>query len=123
MRCSNPLAALAMLLLVAACTERPMPVSVPQRPDYIVNGTPTGSAFPSVGALLFDYNKDHVINGDDEWCTGSLVAPDVFLTAAHCKVSESQFMGLQPYWLGLLMNSNATGLGATATVTRAGRSS
>jgi hypothetical protein len=222
MRCANPLTACATLLLgTAACTERPMPVSAPQRPSYIINGTPTGSDFPNVGALLFDYNRDRVINGDDEWCTGSLIAPDVFLTAAHCvissytppgsqfyvsfspdlyaksfsyitaksytydplyghdqanlhdlalvflpkgstrgmtplqlppagyldqlaaqgglvdqvfvnvgygtsatltgppgfpydgtrKVSESEFMGLQPYWLGLLMNSNATDLG------------
>jgi hypothetical protein len=26
-------------------------------------------------------------------------------------MSESEFMGLQPYWLGLLMNTSATGLG------------
>lgn len=89
MHVTRSLTAFATLsLLMAACTDRPAPTAAPERPNFIVNGTPTGNEYPSVGALLFDYNRDGVITGDDEWCTGSLIAPTVFLTAAHCVVSS-----------------------------------
>lgn len=81
----------ATLLLLAvvgtACSDRTSQrsISAPQAPSLIINGTPTGpNNYPSVGALLFDFNKDGVINGDDELCTGSLISAQVFLTAAHC---------------------------------------
>lgn len=72
------------LLAVAACREPSAPVAVTHGPNAIVNGTYAGNSYPSVGALLFDYNRDGIINGDDEFCTGSLISPTVFLTAAHC---------------------------------------
>lgn len=76
-------AALALAALtLAACADPSAPAA--PRPTAIVNGQPTGTLFPSVGALLFDYDRDGVIDGDDEFCTGSLIAPTVFLTAAHC---------------------------------------
>ena len=85
MRCSESLVAFAILsLLMGACTDRPAPTAAPERPSFIVNGVPTGSSYPNVGALLFDFNQDGVINGDDELCSGSLISPTVFLTAAHC---------------------------------------
>lgn len=65
-------------------------------PRYIVNGEPTGSAYGSVGALLFDLDRDG-LSGEDQWCTGSLIAPDVFLTAAHCVVSSFTPPGSQFY--------------------------
>lgn len=96
MRCAKQLPALAALAFLAACGERPTPAA-PAPPTLIVNGTPTGTDFASVGALLFDYNRDGVINGDDEWCTGSLIAPRVFLTAAHCVISGYTPPGSQFY--------------------------
>jgi hypothetical protein len=84
---------------VISCTSA-HDVSAPRPtggPDYIVNGTPTGTSYGSVGALLFDYNGDGVINGDDEWCTGSLISPTVFLTAAHCVISSYTPPGSQFY--------------------------
>ncbi len=84
-------------LLIAACGDRATPTGSPGWPSFIVNGVPTGSDFPSVGALLFNYNRDAVINGDDEWCTGSLIAPDLFLTAAHCVISSFTPPGTQFY--------------------------
>jgi V8-like Glu-specific endopeptidase len=90
---------LALLSLTAACSERPSPTAtarVAGGPSRIVNGQPTGSAYGNVGALLFDYGHNGV-TGDDEWCTGSLVAPDVFLTAAHCVVTPETPAGSQFY--------------------------
>ena len=100
MRTRTSLAAAALLGLAAgACTDRPAPTApLPGGPNFIVKGTPTGkNSYASVGALLFDYNEDAVINGDDEWCTGSLIAPTVFLTAAHCVISSYTPPGSQFY--------------------------
>jgi len=47
----------------------------------ITFGAPDGSNHPEVGALL---NTHAYSDGTWETCTGTLIAPDVFLTAAHC---------------------------------------
>src|ERR671933_623256 len=100
MQFARQVAALAatLPLLITACTDRPALTAASGQPSSIINGTPTGSSnYPSVGALLFDYNKDGVINGDDEWCTGSLISSTAFLTAAHCVVSSYTPPGSQFY--------------------------
>jgi secreted trypsin-like serine protease len=73
------------------------PTAVSNAPSFIVNGTFTGATYASVGALLFDYDKNGIINGDDLFCTGSLISPTVFLTAAHCVVSSYTPPGSQFY--------------------------
>jgi hypothetical protein len=49
--------------------------------DAVLGGSADGDAHPNVGMLLNDYQYS-----DGTWilCTGSLVSPTVFLTAAHC---------------------------------------
>lgn len=74
--------------VVVACGESNPAAPTAAGPAFIQGGELTGSAFPSVGALLFDYDRNGKLDGDDEWCTGSLVAADVFLTAAHCVVTS-----------------------------------
>ncbi|HEX4932424.1 MAG TPA: trypsin-like serine protease, partial [Gemmatimonadaceae bacterium] len=90
--------AVAVIALAAlACHEPASPTASRDTgsPQAIQGGEPTGSAYANVGALMFDYDRNGKLNGDDEWCTGSLVAPDVFLTAAHCVVTPYTPAGSQ----------------------------
>jgi secreted trypsin-like serine protease len=48
----------------------------------ITFGQPDGNRHPNVGALLADYDPDSP--GRTSFCSGTLIAPTVFLTAAHC---------------------------------------
>lgn len=80
------LLALTGLVAVAACgqgTGVDSPVA-PGSPAAIVNGAPTGAAFGNVGALLFDFGNSGTLDGDDQFCSGTLIAPTVLLTAGHC---------------------------------------
>jgi len=88
-----------VVMTIAACRDvAPTGLSATSAaPTLIVNGTPTGSAYGNVGALLFDFDGNGVIDGNDEWCSGSLVAPDVFLTASHCIVTPFTPPGSQFY--------------------------
>jgi Trypsin len=54
---------------------------VPDGPQLISGGQPTGSAYGGVGAVLIDVGANGVI---DFLCTGSLISPTVLLTAGHC---------------------------------------
>jgi hypothetical protein len=98
MRPARSLLTLGILFpLAVACTD-PAPTGVPNRPSLIVNGEPTGELYSSVGALIFDWWEPlGVVNGDDPWCTGSLIAPTVFVTAAHCVVGPDTPRGTQFY--------------------------
>lgn len=74
-------------LLVLAC-ERTPPATGPRAgapdPSFIVNGSADGAGHPNVGALLYDFNADGALTAGEAFCSGSLIAADVFLTAAHC---------------------------------------
>ncbi len=73
-RCAVPLALAAVLALGTT-------------PAFAIsNGVPDGNGHPNVGALLADFNEDGKITGDEAFCSGSLIAPTVFLTAGHCLV-------------------------------------
>ena len=88
MRFTRSIALAALVAVAAACADHATftaPAAAVGTPNAIYNGYPaTSSTFASVGALMYDFNADGVINGDDEDCTGSLISPTVFLTAAHC---------------------------------------
>jgi secreted trypsin-like serine protease len=50
--------------------------------NAITFGQPDGTRHPNVGALVADWNPDSP--GPDQFCSGTLVTPTLFLTAAHC---------------------------------------
>jgi len=106
-------------IALTACTDTPSlaPRAVPPDAQPIVNGTPTGNLYASVGALLFDFDQNG-LSGDDEWCSGSLISPTVFLTAAHCVVSSFTPPGSQFYvsFAPDLYASNAVFITATGYV-------
>src|SRR5437667_6255295 len=84
-RAQTALALLVLVIGTATCRDAPSPTAPPDRASFIINGQPTGdNSFSNVGALLFDFDQDGVITGDDALCSGSLIVPTVFLTAAHC---------------------------------------
>lgn len=64
-------------------TGQPSGGSITGPSDRIVGGVDVPRSLLNVGTLTYKVNK-----GDAEWrwkgCTGTLIAPDVFLTAGHC---------------------------------------
>jgi secreted trypsin-like serine protease len=64
----------------------------------ITFGHPDGTLHPEVGALLADYDPDSP--GPDLLCSGTLIAPTVFLTASHCTAYlESQDIAPDDVWV------------------------
>lgn len=73
-------------LLLGALSGCAEPASAPAdslKPSFIINGSFDGNGHPYVGAMLYDFGGDGV-DGTDLLCSGVLIAPTVFLTAAHC---------------------------------------
>jgi Trypsin len=65
---------------LSACSDQaPTAPAAAQRPDLITNGTPTGTSYGYVGSVLAFINDTTIA-----YCTGTLIAPTVFLTAGHC---------------------------------------
>ena len=56
-------------------------VSVAAPASAITNGHPDGNGHPNVGGLLADQAYS---DGTWTYCSGTLISPTVFLTAAHC---------------------------------------
>ena len=65
----------------------PCSPSPPHRRGAITNGAPDGNGHPEVGALLA---QQAYSDGTWEECTGTLISPTVFLTAAHCDEGVSR---------------------------------
>lgn len=63
----------------------------------ITFGELDGNAHPNVGALIAEWRSPGV---KEEFCSGTLVAPTVFLTASHCTAAlESRGIGSHDVWV------------------------
>ncbi|MFG1703034.1 trypsin-like serine protease [Nonomuraea sp. M3C6] len=62
-------------------------VGITKPASAITNGFADGNAHPEVGALI-----DHKPHSDGTWtyCSGTLISPTVFLTAAHCGLPKQR---------------------------------
>jgi hypothetical protein len=80
------LATMALAILLAAGAA-----------SAITYGQPDGNRHPNVGALVVADEQ-----GEFLFCSGTLIAPDVFLTASHCTAAIEQF-GLE--FLGVTFDS------------------
>jgi hypothetical protein len=58
----------------------------------ITFGTPDGNAHPFVGSMVVSIPGEGVF----QWCSGTLIAPQVFLTASHCTLPVAQFLTDNP---------------------------
>src|SRR5215218_4483119 len=69
-----------LLTLIAALAATLALAAAPA--GAITFGQPDGNLHPNVGALLADWDPESP--GLDIYCSGTLIAPAVFLTASHC---------------------------------------
>ena len=64
--------------------------------NAITFGQPDGNRHPNVGALVADWDEESP--GPDSFCSGTLIAPTVFLTAAHC-IASLEARGITEVWV------------------------
>lgn len=58
----------------------------------ITNGEPDGNAHPNVGSMVLDIPEEGLF----QWCSGTLIAERVFLTASHCTIGLDGFVARYP---------------------------
>jgi secreted trypsin-like serine protease len=73
--------AAVLLVLVLSLLLPTMPVRA------ITYGEPDGTRHPNVGALVGTFDGETF-----PYCSGTLIAPTVFLTAAHCDIGDAQVL-------------------------------
>jgi hypothetical protein len=76
-----------MKKLVSAAAAAAMLLAFAAGANAITYGVPDGNGHPEVGALLAPHAFS---DGTWEECSGTLIAPQVFLTAAHCDMGVSR---------------------------------
>jgi hypothetical protein len=80
--------ALIVLSLVGLVTLSGSPAGA------IVYGQPDGNRHPNVGTMVVDIEGEKV-----SVCSGTLIAPTVFLTASHCTAFVEQDLGTRRVWV------------------------
>lgn len=76
---------------IAACLAILAPGTAPAE----TNSVPDGDAHPYVGQFVADTNPDHP--GLEGGCTGALISPTVFVTAAHCVYERPRILSGPTY--------------------------
>src|SRR3954453_17372700 len=82
----DPMRGSLLTVLAAACLAAGG-VGAAGPASAITNGSPDGNGHPNVGALVADSVYS---DGTSTYCSGTLISPTVFLTAAHCDPGTSR---------------------------------
>jgi hypothetical protein len=81
----------AAALLLGACSDTTAPQAEPGEMRAITGGAPaTDARYDAVGGVVFDANGDGKASGFEVFCSGVLVAPGTFITAAHCVLGAEE---------------------------------
>jgi secreted trypsin-like serine protease len=81
----------AAVVGLVACDGAPAN-SPASRSDAITHGTLDGNAHPAVGLLVMDVAGQPAFR-----CSGTFIAPKVFLTAGHCAGEPGEFSGMRVF--------------------------
>ena len=84
------LAAIIACFALAACGGDSSPPS--SKSEAITHGALDGNAHPAVGLLVMDVNGSPAFR-----CSGTFIAPTVFLTAGHCAGEPGEFSGMRVF--------------------------
>ena len=72
-------------LAIAAPLAAALALTIAAPAGAVTNGSPDGDGHPNVGGLVADHAYS---DGTWIYCSGTLISPTVFLTAAHCAEGE-----------------------------------
>jgi hypothetical protein len=82
-------------ILIASAVVFLLLTSMVAPAQAIVFGALDGDAHPYVGSMVFKVELDGETNYF-QWCSGTLIAPQVFLTASHCTVDVDLYLASYP---------------------------
>jgi len=88
-------------LVIVACMAAPV--------SAITFGEADGDAHPFVGSMVVSIPDEGVF----QWCSGTLIAPQVFLTASHCTQPIAQTLEDHPDWQFLVTFDSTIDAGGT----------
>src|SRR5215213_10445714 len=78
------------MLTVAAVLALVLIVALPA--SAITFGEPDGNAHPFVGSMVLRIPDEGVF----QWCSGTLIASNVFMTASHCTAPIDDYLAEHP---------------------------
>ena len=101
----KPRALLSVLLagaMLSACERTTSaPLTAPDQPSRITNGSVDGAGHPAVVLIVMDVAGSPAFR-----CSGTLIAPKVVLTAGHCAGEPGEFSGMRVFTESDVQNGN-----------------
>lgn len=92
---------LAGAMLSACERTTTAPLTAPDRPSRITNGTVDGNGHPAVVLIVMD-----VAGSPAYRCSGTFISPRVVLTAGHCTGEPGEFSGMRVFTESDVQNGN-----------------
>ena len=92
---------LAGALLSACERSTTAPLTAPDRPSRITNGSVDGAGHPAVVLIVMD-----VAGSPAYRCSGTFISPRVVLTAGHCTGEPGEFSGMRVFTESDVENGN-----------------